>query len=339
MANVVLIDTAAPTIDLHPTGVLLETFQPNDIKINRLTTANLVLIDFKIDDWDVVENPDIPEIARPADGLALAHSVRRHMRKAKDVKPPAVALITNEYNLAAAPLPENVLRHTLARLNGIEWVFKKDDDAAGIASLANACGDSLFEIVEAVAIEDRLSKLCSYLGVEEPASQEYISDEISYCQPPFHELAKWEDGLLILRWLLHRVLPHPTMLVADTYIAERAQCDLGQVSRLLNANTEFSRSIGEYTGAAAGLFSRRYWRSTLERKLGSAIEGSPSDPVEVRTYLSQELGEELATPPNDQIEWIDSNNEYGLICGDLAASIPAIVDDWPPYATKPWKGQ
>lgn len=335
MLDVILIDTEQPTFILNEAVAIVEHYQPEEVTKERLLKANLVLIDFKIDDWPSKAIEGIPEIGTPIDGLSLAHNVRRLLINADDKTPPAVALITNDYTSACKPLGGATLPHLLARLNGIEWVFKKDHNPAiEIESLASACTTTLYTVLTEASIEGRLNQLCIYLGINDPEEQEFIAEEIAYCAPPIHDLLKWEDGILILRWLLHRILPYPTMFVADTYLAERAQCDLGQLRRSLENLPDELKGV-LYLGPGDGLFTKRFWRSKFERLLLS--KGISNSPQSIREYLSSILGTELRACPTPIVEVVDSSGTYGNEVAERSEASEAAIDDWPPFATTPWR--
>ncbi|MEQ1932778.1 MAG: hypothetical protein ABL962_02705 [Fimbriimonadaceae bacterium] len=332
MVKVVLIDTENAPINLRA-GFRLETFHPMEATIAPLVEANLVLVDFMITDWASKTDARIPELARPSDGLALAHSIRRILEQEGDKCPPAVALMTSEYEEAAKPLPRSILPHLLARLNGIEWVFEKTDGRDGVEALASASNPDLYAIVRQGTAEEKLVALARYLGVPDTTDCTYILDEIDFCQPPIHDLYGWEHGLLILRWLIHRVLPYPTMLVGDSYVAERAQCKLGDLSEAVSRKNDAGFLTSKYVGAASEMFTRRFWRCLLERYLYQKLGDSASDPSRVRALLCEELEFELEVAPEPQVECLDNSGRYGNCCAPMSQVKQILIDDWPPFAT------
>src|SRR5204863_143836 len=45
--------------------------------------------------------------------------------------------------------------------------------------------------------------------------------DVETCHPPIHEWAASTHGMALLRWLLHQVLPYPSFLWEDRYLAAR----------------------------------------------------------------------------------------------------------------------
>ncbi len=333
-SRIILLDSEQSTFEVQRNLAVLEQVHPNEVSVQQLFKSDLVLIDYKINDWTAHLDCDV-EIIIPADGLTLAHNIRRILAALPDKTPPAVALITNEYASAANPLPRTTQPYTLARLNGIEWVFRKEEQlGAQVESLARACSPKLYSVLEGATTEERLEMLTSYLGIESESDKDDLVEDVAFCAPPIHDLLRWGDGISVLRWLLHRILPYPTMLVADTYIATRAQCNLAQLRAGLKANDNPTFRSAAYLGPGAALFSDRFWRSKLERLFSDHCPDGSTKAI--RRFLADTLDIDLDPCEEQSVELTSLERGYGYDIGPLRDCTGAQIDDWPPYASSPW---
>src|SRR5204863_4942104 len=93
-----------------------------DVSAHDLRRADVVLIDFALDDWE----PDAarPIAERPINGVALAAVFRSHSSASTQK---AFALHSGRLDGLSGGLPPASHLHLIARSNNVEWVFSKTD--------------------------------------------------------------------------------------------------------------------------------------------------------------------------------------------------------------------
>ena len=101
-------------------------FHPQDIDISDLKNADLVLVDYRLEDWS--ERDDLSIISlQPANGMALAVVLREQVDQNEKDKLTAFALHTAHLGDIQGRFPPETAQHVLARLNNLEWIFQKNE--------------------------------------------------------------------------------------------------------------------------------------------------------------------------------------------------------------------
>ena len=214
MVNILIIDDNADEVSLTSelsgiSDVSATALNPEEVEINDLQRADLVLVDYQLDDANWPARQMGPVARQPRDGLALATLLRRHVHD-KDSSPTAFAILSSEVHALAQPLPPDNRAHVLARLNSLEWVFQKQ---------GTRLDKQVVELAQAVAqlpanwpkddAKEAARLLMKVLGLDDQDDDhEQLLDDVTDCLPPIHELSEWSHGLAVIRWLLHR---HPSL--------------------------------------------------------------------------------------------------------------------------------
>ena len=108
----------------------VEVYHPRDVTLDIIKGADLVLVDYKLEDWD--ERQCTNSIAlQPKDGVALAMVFRRHIAQFERHPPTAFALLTSFIKDIVQPFPHDNRNHQIARWNNLEWVFEKSQRNVG----------------------------------------------------------------------------------------------------------------------------------------------------------------------------------------------------------------
>src|ERR1041385_5539928 len=111
--------------DLNGTGAVeARVLHPNDVEHDDIRKADLVLVDFQLEDWPQRDELDTLAL-KPSDGLALSCIFRRYAQESEKDSPTAIAILTGKIDKLAAPLPYENREHVLAHINNLEWVFQK----------------------------------------------------------------------------------------------------------------------------------------------------------------------------------------------------------------------
>lgn len=207
-------------------------------------------------------------------------------------------------------------------------------DPSAAESLAFAFSQALRAITDS-ALEHRIDHLLDYLGLNGHAERSSLAFDVERAMPPLQELTDWTQGIIIVRWLAHRVLPYPCFLVSSSYLAARAGV---QVDSLVHSVSDlptnpFSEAI--YRGALDKLVGLRLWRSEVERILGLQLGPASLDPSAVRLMLSELEGTDLQpihSASGLYVETVDDTGAYGHHVHSMDDVVTVRIDDWPDYA-------
>src|SRR5580700_246517 len=100
---------------------------PQDLTIDDLASASLVLVDSRLDNWS--ERDELMPIAlKPINGKALAAVLRAHVENTQQTGLTAFSLLTAHPEDYSEGIQIENREHTLARSNNLEWVFRKATD-------------------------------------------------------------------------------------------------------------------------------------------------------------------------------------------------------------------
>ena len=192
---------------------------PHEVELSQLQNADLVLVDFRLDRWNERDAQSAISL-QPATGLALAVVLREQVDQSDTDELTAFALYSAHLSDIQGRLPLATAQHVLARLNNLEWAFPKTEPrryqqmvllAAAVRKLprtwpqdahgSTAAGQSLLAIQE------------------DGKSFERCWRDVLECRPPVHELTAGGHGILFVRWLLHQIMPYPSILWAEHWVA------------------------------------------------------------------------------------------------------------------------
>ncbi|MCA9037621.1 MAG: hypothetical protein KDA91_20950 [Planctomycetaceae bacterium] len=310
---------------------------PEDVDAELLEHADLVIVDYTLDDW--IGNVDVNQLSlKPVNGVALASVLREHYRTEplRHAPPTGFALITGKPD-AISTSPGERRPHVVARLSNLEWFFEKYTDsqqnADQIVSLAIAIHSLPSGFSENMVELDELIEL---LGVthENPLFERY-RDAVGLCRPPLHHLSKESGGLILIRWLLHRILPHTSFLIDERNLAARLRVTIDSLRLQLAENGQFMEELANYayTGLLSTFDGIRWWRGGIEQWLWNITDGQSSKPAAVLESLKQVGADKLV--PTEEVRPVVTLNEH-LKQEDSLTSRSDVVaiqlDDWPSYA-------
>ena len=310
---------------------------PSEVESEDVARAHLVLVDYLLNDWP--ERRGLPAVFRIRTGLALATVLREVADESSNGHLTAVALHTGHLRSVSGHIRPPHSHHVVARLNNLEWAFEKSDAARtrGAVQLARAAqrleGDWP---ADASASEARLRDLLS-LG-DKVGWTERAWDHVRECQPPVHKLGGGRHGVLVLRWLLHQILPYPCFLSDVNWVAARLRISVDDLDRLLSSDCELARDLEglKYTGLMAGFLGDRWWRAAMEDyawELGGRFSGRPE---QFEQRLAEKAGEELElVAPRDPVVCLDQDLQpVGTASPEEAVRLRP--DYWPPFADAAW---
>ena len=344
LPKIALVDDHAE--ELTPLSALLNeskktisgVYQPNDIDSDLLKTSDLIIVDYTLDSWLDAANLDSISLT-PPNGIALAAVLREHSKQLKQHPPTAFALITGQPG-SLGPLPAELRPHIVSRLNNLEWYFEKASmgDPNTIRQM-----ESLAEAVAGLpeSIETELSDmtgLIRFLGASKHDLEERLSDSVQRCYPPMHQLAERSHGLIILRWLLHSILPHVTFLLDERALAARLYSTRQSLQEALRREpfVAFLKSL-TYDGPLADFDGERWWRDGIEQLLWDVSDGNSADASKIRASIERETG--VTLEPLEIVRpvlTVDADFAPEEDPSSSSAVVPLQLDGWPAYAEPPY---
>lgn len=310
---------------------------PSEIQRKNIEDAQLVLMDYRLDDWPERDTQCAAFDVRT--GMALATILREAADEGQAERLTAVALHTGHLAQAGGRLRPPYSRHIVARLNNLEWVFEKTDDQRfdQILQLAEAAkhlgGGWPSASGEAVARAQELLRM-------DPETEWFDRGwrEVRECQPPIHQLAGNPQGVFFLRWLLHQILPYPCFLWDINWVAARLRVRVRDLERLWTSNCDLARDLEkfQYAGILAGFLGPRWWRVAIDDYVWELGGDSSRASGEFESQLRKKAGEDLElVVPHDPVVCL--NEDFQPI--DVASPQDAVrvrPDYWPPFADAAW---
>ena len=311
---------------------------PKDVEETQLEDADLVLVDFKLDRW--LERDKQPLSLRPATGLALAVLLREQVDRPPRNGSTAFALHTGHLDEIQGRLPPATAEHVRARLNNLEWAFQKSESQRyeQMIILANAVRelpsrwptdpDDSTEVAKrllAAKDSDELSERC-WRDVRE-------------CRAPLHDVQEDGHGILFLRWLLHEVMPYPTFLWAEHWVAARLGICVDDLRTVLKGDSQLADELKSmrYSGILAGFLGDRWWRGALEDYVWE-LAGQHNNEDKMLLELLTERAEKKLNP-------LDAKPAVVCLGGDFepsgqflspTAAVTIHPDHWPAFADSAW---
>ncbi len=310
---------------------------PDEVDLTDLKTADLVLVDYRLDAWPERDKQSVS--LRPSNGMALAVVLREQADSQKDGET-AFALHTGHLEDLKRRLPSGTVQNVLARLNNLEWLFSKEDSGnyEQMLLLANAIrelpkkwpsdpGKSCQEVRKLLGMVD---------GSE---SFDRCWSDVRECRVPVQDLIEGGYGILFVRWLLHEVLPYPSFLWEEHWVAARFAIPVDDLRKVIEGDSRLARDLKcmRYTGILAGFLGDRWWRGALE------------DYVWELSGQYRERGKSLREALNERAELelgsIEVNPAVVCLNADLeptgqfltpATAVTVHPDHWPAFADSAW---
>jgi hypothetical protein len=315
--------------------------EPSEVGIEDIKKADLVLVDFKLDHWPARDRADTPPALRPMHGVALAGNLRSGIGALGKISPTAFALRSGKLAEVSGRFSPFHRQHSLARMLDLEWVFAKgENDRFDIEtkSLVDAVRQlpthwpssrrGLEAILKLLIIKDREGWFRN------------AANDVSAANPPQDALAEISNGLAVIRWLLHEVLPYPSFLLDARYIATRLRVSPAAAREQLESKkSKIATALSpyRYTGVLSDFAGPRWWRAGIDHWLWVETKGAPLNGAALKsvsrrfftkgTHLS-ELENPVVTlddqfrPTDDPIELVDA--------------VQVKPDDWPNAAEPAW---
>lgn len=310
---------------------------PNDVDNELLRNADLVIVDYNLDKWiQDIDKSNLPLV--PSNGIALCAVLREYYRQPAltHAPPTGFALITGNPE-SVCSTPGERRSHVVARLSNLEWYFEKHANHKANVQRIVSLAMAIHRLPRNLSTEIvGLGTLMDLLGVvkTDPLFDRYC-ESVSYCRPPIHHLSKESGGLVLLRWLLHRILPHTCFLLSQTELAARLRVSPESLEQELSERSRFVQLLEPYLykGLLSDFDGRRWWRGGIEQFLWDITEGESMETKALRDAM-ESVGASVLSPISivRPVLTIDDTftMESGLSSFDDVVALH--LDDWPSYA-------
>jgi hypothetical protein len=314
---------------------------PNDVTPGDLKRAKLILVDFKLAHWPERDHQHTPSL-KPEDGIALIAVLRSNLAALK-AAPTAFALNSGMLKKLSGGGDWEGREHAIARSIDLDWVFakggKRGDFSVAVSSLANAVAQLPVSWPVSSKTKERILSLLA-VPVKARWRQSAI-EAIDRSNPPHDILIENSFGVAVLRWLLHAILPFPTFLLSERYLAARLRIEPNSLSRLLRG-TEGKKirkalSAFEYRGILCAFSATRWWRAGIEYWIWDATNGKAFDRDAIVTLVHSKISRNVkfTSLPNPVVSLDDELRPCdGLI--DLGEAVEVKPDGWPSFADGAW---
>jgi hypothetical protein len=335
-------------IDDEPDGAIGQAFEsvmrvaslgPGDVTASQIEEADVILIDYELGNW---ANPELPPACRPQNGIALASVVRSHI-PAEGSAPKAIALLSGRLESLARHEP-NAREHRIATAFNLEWVFRKAADdgleklIADVLAIATATkGLPRDWPKDGSAAEATLKKFLKFPMKAAWADPAWSS--VGECYPPLHESSRWTDGLALLRWFLHRILPYPSFLLGIEAVAQRLQVHPGALREAHLANEAFLSPLSQarYKGALCDLLGPRWWAAGVEAVLWKrGGSKSPAASVMHKALRLSRLGKDSLVDGEYSVLALDETLAPSDRLLPMNACVRVQPEGWPAFAQDAW---
>jgi hypothetical protein len=328
----------APREKLHGKARVICQF-PNDVTLGDLNAANLVLVDLRLEHWPERDKQTTPAL-KPQDGLALIATLKSNLSKDPARTPTAFALHSGQLQILSGKLSPANREHALARMLDVDWVFGKgirsNDFEIEVLSLARAVRALPHPWPDAKKSRDTLMTLLK-LRKKQRWFLRAVKD-VERAKPPQDVFAETTNGMAFIKWLLQDVLPFPTFLMDERYLAARLHVSPASFRQAIGELGSFGSILKkfEYTGILRDFAGRRWWRAGIEYWLWRETAGQPFDKtalLAVAEKLSSGLKVvDFARPVVELDEQFRPTDN--LV--DVADAIQITPDDWPSSADPAW---
>lgn len=309
------------------------TRTPDELKVTDLRNADLILVDFELQEegWEPAEVTESPN------GLALGAVLREQIRSLDRKQVTGVALYTGQLDQISGTIPNEVRGFVVARLTNLEWVFEKGqtDTQVTVVSLAHAIRSLPRAWPEGA--HDATTQLHRFLGLQSTASFfRTASEDIAACHPPIHELSNASHALAVVRWLGQRILPYPTFLMDRIGLAARLRLTPRRLKPLLDGRSRFAEAMKgiAYDGALADLYGPHWWRAGLDELVFEWSSGTGEiEPLQAE--ISSLAGKKLKFLDSEVVPVIDAGYRAERLAS-IESALRLRPDDWPVFADDAW---
>jgi hypothetical protein len=324
---------------------------PDEIAPEDLVNADLIVVDFQLEDWDERDQLRNPGL-RPLNGLALIEVLRSHVGngRPREGRPPVgfVLFSASDRFPSVGRAEGQRADHLIARLTNLDWFVRKGGNPlerrATVLSLAHGFSQlpKVWPLDPAGSTEEfhRLLALPTDKDWEQDAWRDILS-----CYPPLHgdltPIADVQrDCTPFVRWLSQRILPYPTCLWSIQEVSAYLRVEVPVLRTIIEDGTsELAHRLDEcgYRGIFEGLLGRRWWKAGVAALLWKLTNGEPFLANSVNEGISRAAGINAGTVSGSPVVPVmDSSLAPTDALLPIEEAVRVQLDEWPSYASLPW---
>jgi hypothetical protein len=334
----------------------LIVIDPNDEELadklsKVLKTVSLILLDQKFN-----AQPRPPLSLTASDGASFVAHLRSWSRIEGRALAPIV-LFTNEDEAfkneipavgAAAPLNGTFVgrEYRLAPALDVEWVQHKGEDntKCRIEQLARASVAALLAEGDDGASLEEIETFLRLPNGTVWANR--AKEELRSARPPVDQkeerTAEQPRGPShIIRWMCHRALPYPGMLLSDIYAAWALGISIEAFRSMaaLRPDTGWLKDLtaAQYAGPLNNFLGRRWWRAGIDNLVWTLDQETSKQQSRAKAYdllaLGAQIGE-MRSSSTHVVTWTPEFTECRILSMDEAVQLRP--PGWPAEALDPW---
>jgi hypothetical protein len=315
---------------------------PGDVTLDELRAADLVMVDYRIENWEERDALQTPSL-QPQDGLALIATLRSNLAKPPEATPTAFALRSGRLEDITGGYQYSGREHVLARLYNLEWVFAKSGDDNLFGRQAKCLADGVRRLPSALMLSERRKVIDSdLLALPVNASWKHSAEEdIERAFPPEDIEYDATRGMALVRWLLHEVFPYPGPLLDYRYLSARLFIEPEHMiaNEYLHSNTALRRALRqfEFKGIMAGFDGPRWWRAGIESWLWKKTNGRALDKQRVINALDPyAIARNAFTTLVQPVVIVDDQYRPTKVLIEITNAVQLNPDQWPSWAGPAW---
>ena len=311
---------------------------PRKVEESDLENSDLVLVDYKLEEWSERDAQSVS--LKPATGLALAVVLREQVDRSRKDRLTAFALHTAHLGEIQGRLPPSTAQHVLARMNNLEWVFSKTECRRfqQMTLLANAVQQLPKNWPP--KSQESVSEVWRLLGMDGSfRSFDRCWQDVLECRVPINDLTEGGHGIQFIRWLLHEILPYPSFLWSEYWVAARLGITVESLREVLRGNSPLAENLQAlcYSGILEGFLGERWWRGLLENYVWELASQSNEEEKTLLQTLEERALTELESIDLDPA--LVSLNADLEPTGEFLTPMTAVTlrpDHWPTFADPAW---
>ena len=314
---------------------------PNEVGAEDLRRAKLVLVDFKLEHWPERDAQKTPSL-KPRDGIALIAVLRSNLAELK-ASPVAFALNSGMLTGLNGGRASEGREHAIAQAIDLEWVFAKGSSREHFSVAVNVLASAVKALPTTWPKTSKTKDLLSSL-LAIPARAKWKQsavEAIDRSYPPHDIMIGNGSGIAVLRWLLHVILPYPTFLLDQRYLAARLRIDPRSFAKLMSGKSgndvrQALRAF-EYKGLLSGFSGLRWWRPGIEQWMWEKTRGKPFDFDAIHELVRDALSPHLTfTTLRNPVVSLDEELRPSDELIEIATSVEIKPDGWPLFADGAW---
>jgi hypothetical protein len=279
-------------------------------------------------------------------GMSAVEAIKSFLKSSSSRKRRIFLLYSGKLDDLAEPLPAHGREHIIARNSDFHWALEKgyrgnvDLPAFELVSCVRALLDALDRLPSSSSKRTSAVLFRSLLNIPKLSWGDRAWTMVEEHQPPLSDIMATKDWTLVIKWLLHAILPFPAFLIDSVSLAARLRVTPSSLEKAMeNKQSRFARSLinARYTGLLCDFFGPRWWRIGIDQFIWDVTDGRPFDGAILRSKLLDISDKLKPLNVSDPVRMVDDEFRLTdeLVSADDAVQLQTA--DWPAYVEHPWR--